>query len=93
MEGEVTATGARMADRNELGASFFSVARSIWNMHDALLVEQRRTNALLETLITLQGGTVPRHPITPSRPGNWTRPGDAENPSAAWQQPKPGRRQ
>jgi hypothetical protein len=28
-------------------------------MHDALLVEQRRTNQLLATLIELQGGAVP----------------------------------
>ena len=29
-------------------ANDFSIARSIRNMHDALLIEQRRTNQLLE---------------------------------------------
>ncbi len=43
-----TETGARFAKRNAVVANDFSIARSIWNMHDALLIEQRRTNQLLE---------------------------------------------
>jgi hypothetical protein len=37
-------------------------------MHDALLAEQSRTNQLLETLVELQGGTVPA-PKPQQRPG------------------------
>jgi hypothetical protein len=37
-------------------------------MHDAVLAEQSRTNQLLETLIELQGGTVPA-PKQQQRPG------------------------
>ena len=54
-----TDTGAETARRNVMAANFYSVARAVWNMHDALLVEQRRTNQLLAVLIELQGGTVP----------------------------------
>ncbi len=59
MKGKETETGARSADRNAIAANSFSIARSICNMHDALLIEQRRTNQLLEALIEAQGGTVP----------------------------------
>jgi hypothetical protein len=52
-------TGAHTADRNALVANWFTISRAVWNMHDALLNEQRRTNQLLETLIEAQGGTVP----------------------------------
>jgi hypothetical protein len=58
-KGELTETGARFADRNELAANWHTIARATWNMHDALLLEQRRTNQLLEALIKAQGGDVP----------------------------------
>jgi hypothetical protein len=64
-KGTETETDARTADRNALAANWFSIARSVWNMHDALLIEQRRTNQLLEALIEAQGGTVPE--ATPGR--------------------------
>jgi|GEM_PF-3793050 hypothetical protein len=41
-------TGSKFAKRNAVAANDFTIARSIWNMHDALLNEQRRTNQLLE---------------------------------------------
>lgn len=41
-------TGSRFAKRNSVAANDFTIARSTWNMHDALLTEQRRTNQLLE---------------------------------------------
>ncbi len=59
-KGIETDTGARTADRNVIAANWFSIARSVWNMHDALLIEQRRTNQLLEALIEAQGGVVPK---------------------------------
>ncbi len=58
-KGQLTETGARAADRNKIAANWFSIARSVWNMHDALLIEQRRTNQLLEALIEASGETVP----------------------------------
>jgi len=58
-KGALTETGARFSDRNLIAANLFSVARVTCNMHDALLIEQRRTNQLLETLIELGGGDVP----------------------------------
>ena len=58
-KGTETNTGARTADRNAAVANWFSIARAVWNMHDALLIEQRRTNQLLEALIEAQGMTVP----------------------------------
>ncbi len=57
--GTTTETGARTADRNELVANWHSIARGVWNMHDALLIEQRRTNQLLEALIEQAGGEIP----------------------------------
>jgi hypothetical protein len=42
-KGKTTETGARAADRNDLAANWFTISRSVWNMHDALLLEQRRT--------------------------------------------------
>lgn len=58
-KGKTTETGARAADRNDLAANWFTISRSVWNMHDALLLEQRRTNQLLEALIETMGGEVP----------------------------------
>lgn len=58
-KGKTTETGARPADRNEVAANWFTLSRSVWNMHDALLLEQRRTNQLLEVLIVTAGGIVP----------------------------------
>ena len=51
-------TGSKFAKRNAIAANDFTIARSIWNMHDALLIEQRRTNQLLEWIggILQQGG-------------------------------------
>jgi hypothetical protein len=57
--GEDLESGARTADRNDIAANWFTIARSVWNMHDALLIEQRRTNQLLEVLIQQGGGTIP----------------------------------
>ena len=58
-KGTTTETGARSADRNDVAANWFTISRSVWNMHDALLLEQRRTNQLLEALIEAGGGVVP----------------------------------
>jgi hypothetical protein len=58
-KGKTTETGARAADRNDLAANWFTISRGVWNMHDALLLEQRRTNQLLEALIESSGGVVP----------------------------------
>ena len=35
-KGQLTQTGARAADRNKIAANWSSIARSVWNMHDAL---------------------------------------------------------
>jgi hypothetical protein len=58
-KGKTTETGARAADRNELAANWFTISRSVWKMHDALLLEQRRTNQLLEALLVASGGEIP----------------------------------
>jgi hypothetical protein len=58
-KGQKTETGARAADRNDLAANWFTIARSTWNMHDALLLEQRRTNQLLEALLVASGAEIP----------------------------------
>jgi hypothetical protein len=57
-------TGSESARRNALAANWYTIARAVWNMHDALLTEQRRTNQLLEALVVASGGTVPR-PVPP----------------------------
>jgi hypothetical protein len=44
--GEMKPIGS-MATRNQVAANDFTIARSTWNMHDALLAEQARTNQLL----------------------------------------------
>ncbi len=76
-KGTTTETGARTADRNESVANWFSIARGVWNMHDALLIEQRRTNRLLEALIEQGGGEIPD-------------PGAIPNPTTIAQEYDPG---
>jgi hypothetical protein len=58
-KGKLTDTGARTGDRNELAANWYTISRSVWNMHDALLQEQRRTNQLLEALLEHHGAQSP----------------------------------
>ena len=64
-EHAVAYTGSSSADRRMVGTVWESIALSVWNMHDAVLTEQRRTNQLLEALLTLGGGSVPE----PNRAG------------------------
>ena len=68
-KGNETETGARTADRNDLAANWFSIGRSVWNLHGALLIEQRRTNQLLEVLIEQAGGNIPEAPVDPTTIG------------------------
>jgi hypothetical protein len=68
-------TGTHAASRNALVANQFTISRAVWNMHDALLTEQRRTNQLLETLIEMQGGSVPTPKVPPPRRSIWEEGG------------------